>query len=141
MVEGCLLGGDTAWLTSRPSTARLLTLKTEPHVTIQKRGALSMNRSAFVALGSPDAVELLYDRQARLIGLRPVCPTADHAYQVRRSTRAESGPWIISAMAFMHYYDIDIAKTRRWCAQLDHDVLCVDLNQEPTIVESTRRIG
>jgi hypothetical protein len=119
----------------------LLTLKSHPHVTIQKRGALSMNRSAFVALGSPDAVELLYDRQARVIGLRPVRPTADHAYQVRRSTRAHSGPWIISAMAFMHYYDVDITKTRRWSAQLDNDVLCVDLNQEPTIVETARRTG
>ena len=119
----------------------LLTLKSEPHVTIQRRGAMSMNRSAFIAIGSPDAVELLYDREARVIGLRPVRATADHAYQVRRSTRADSGPWVISAMAFMHYYDIDIAKTRRWCAYLDHDVLCVDLNQEPTIVQNPRRTG
>ena len=116
----------------------LLTLKCEPHVTIQKRGALSINRSAFVALCAPDAVELLFDRRATVIGLRPVRPNADHAYPVRRSSRADTGPWVISAMAFLHYYDIDLGKTRRWCAYLDRGVLCVDLNVEPTVVQSNR---
>ncbi len=117
---------------------QLLSLKSEPAVTIQKRGAMSINKSAFAILGSPDAVELLYDRRARTIGLRAVRATADHAYPVRRSTRSASGPWVVSAMAFTRFYDIDTSKTRRWPARLADGILCIDLNLEPAIVQTNR---
>ena len=42
----------------------------EPAVTIQKRGTFSLNSAAYAVLGSPKAVELLYDRERELIGLR-----------------------------------------------------------------------
>ena len=42
----------------------LVPLKRDPWVTLQKRGAISLNQSAFVLLERPAAVDLL--------GLRPV---------------------------------------------------------------------
>lgn len=110
----------------------MLPLHTAPCVTIQKRGSMSLNRSAFEALGAPGSVELLYDRDAAIIGLRPVTTHAENAYHVRGAARADGGPWLISAMAFVKFYDIDTSVTRRWAATVEDGVLCVDLNSVPT---------
>lgn len=117
---------------------RMLPLKVEPFVTIQKRGTISLNRSAFAALGAPDAVELLYDRQRGIVGLRAIDPRAENAYQVRRTSSSASGPWVISAMAFTKFYDIDTSCSRRWVAFLDDGVLCADLSADGTQVSSNR---
>lgn len=105
---------------------RLVPTKATPLVTIQKRGAMSLNRSAWCAIDSPKAVELLYDRTAHIIGLRPIEPDADNAYPVRPATTS-AGPYVISAMAFSHFYEIDTVTTRRWPAYLEDGVLCIDL--------------
>lgn len=110
---------------------RMLPLRTDPFVTIQRRGSFSLNRSAYVALGSPESVELLYDRDESIVGLRAIASNAENAYHVRHSSRAGRGPWVISAMAFTKFYGIDTTVTRRWAAHLDDDVLCVELSGEP----------
>lgn len=101
----------------------------EPRVTLQKRGAISLNASAYRMLGAPAAVELLYDRARRVIGLRPVDREAGNAYPVRPATSA-SGPFVVSAMAFTRYYEIDTTVTRRWPVYLEDGVLCIDLRSE-----------
>lgn len=106
---------------------RMLPLRDEPAVTIQKRGSMSLNRSAYVALGEPVSIELLYDREASIVGLRATDTQAPNAYHVRQSVRSGNGPWLISAMAFVKFYELDVSATRRWPAFLDGDILCVDL--------------
>jgi hypothetical protein len=113
-------------------------LKREPQVTIQKRGVISLNNSAYTALGAPEAVELLYDVQSRIVGLHPVDARASRACFLRSPTGNGSGPFVISAMAYLHYYDIDLGSTRRWTAFLDGGILCVDLRQPGTEVTSNR---
>jgi hypothetical protein len=117
---------------------RMMPLKAQPLVTIQKRGAISLNRSAFAALGSPDAVELLFDRDASLVGLRPIDARAENAYQVRPASGTASGPWVVSAMAFTKFYEIDTTQTRRWTAYLQDGVLCADLTCPGLAVTSNR---
>jgi hypothetical protein len=117
---------------------RMMPLKAEPHVTIQRRGTISLNRSSFAALGSPDAVELLYDRGQRIVGLRPVAARAANAYHVRPSSSAPGSPLVISAMAFTKFYDIDTSLTRRFDAYLEDGVLCVDLKTAGLPVGGTR---
>lgn len=116
----------------------MVPLKAPPHVTVQKRGTISLNRSAFLLLGSPDAVELLYDREQSMLGLRPIDPGADSAYRVRRSSNSSSGPWVISAMAFTKFYDIDTTTSLRWAAYLEKDTLCADLSRAGVPVTSNR---
>ena len=118
---------------------RMLSLQAQPFVTVQRRGSMSLNQSALQALGQPEAVELLYDRSASIIGLHGVDPRAETAYQVRQASRSASGPWVISAMAFTKFYGIDTSATRRWPAYLEGDVLCVDLTVPP--VASVRGTG
>ncbi|MDP9117706.1 MAG: hypothetical protein M3O28_10720 [Actinomycetota bacterium] len=116
----------------------LVPLKREPTITVQTRGTMSLNKAAQVMLGCPAAVELLYDQDEHTVGLRPISPRADHAYPLRSSTGNDNGPFVISAMAFLHFYDIHPAETLRWVAFKSDDVLCVDLREHATAVSSNR---
>jgi hypothetical protein len=118
----------------------LVPLKREPTITVQKRGTMSLNKAAQVMLGMPAAVELLYDPNARTVGVRAVSPRADHGYSLRSSTGADTGPFVISAMAFLHFYDIYPDETLRWVAYLADDVLCINLDDPATPVTSNRAI-
>jgi hypothetical protein len=117
----------------------MLALKDEPHLTVHKRGTISINRSAFEALDSPEAVELLYDKGRSIIGLRPIEQRAENAYHVRRPSNSPSGPWVISAMAFTKFYDIDTSATVRWVAYVDGEILCTDISAPGRPVGTNRR--
>ncbi|MGI8680221.1 MAG: hypothetical protein ACR2LX_16355 [Jatrophihabitans sp.] len=116
----------------------LASLKRTPTVTVQRRGTLSLNKAAQVRLGCPVAVELLYDQAARVVGLRAVSATARHGYSLRSCTRGDAGPFVVSAMAFLHFYDIAPDRTLRWDATLVDDVLCIYLDGPATPVTSNR---
>ncbi len=99
----------------------------QPFVTIQKKGVLSLNRAAFEALEGPDAVELLYDSEARLVALRKVDSSVDHAYHVRAPVENHA-TWLISVGAFVNYYEIDTSRSVRRAARVEGDLLVIDLN-------------
>jgi len=115
----------------RPPTVR------DPAVTIQKRGALSLNRPAYEALDSPEAAELLFDREERLIGIRKADPSADHAMPVRPLGK-HGGNWLISGRTFTLYYDIPTESARRWIARQDGDMLVLDLKEPGTEIVGAR---
>jgi hypothetical protein len=119
-------------------TRRMVPLVKQPAVTIQRRGNISVNRAAYEALGKPEAVELLYDPDEKIVGFRPIPTTKDHAYPMRPQGQKEIGPYLVAGMAFTKYYGIDTTVARRWPAEMQGDILCVDLKQESTIVTSNR---
>lgn len=117
----------------------LVPLSHHPHLTVQKRGTITINQAAYVALGSPEAVELLYDRDEHILGLRTVAPDVPHASFVRlSSTKSANGPYVISAMAFIKFYGIDNTESRRWPATMDHKILCVQLTSQSQTVSKER---
>jgi hypothetical protein len=83
-------------------------------------------------------VELLYDRDDRVIGLRAIDAAAEHACRVRSTTGRDNGPYIISAVAFTRFYEIETRQSIRWEAELDDDVLCIYLDRPGTPVTSNR---
>lgn len=83
---------------------------------------------------------MLYNRQVRAIGVRAVSACAEHSYSPRSATGSNAGRYVISAMAFLHYYDIRPEETMRWPAHLDGDVLFIDLNDQATPVTSNRAV-
>jgi hypothetical protein len=107
--------------------------KGQPAVTIQKRGALSLNNAAFEAIGSPSFVELLYDPEERLIGIRRSDETTPHAYAVRSYGKDEATR-IVSGKAFLAYYEIPRGVARRWIAEERDGMLVIDLKQPGTEV-------
>lgn len=106
---------------------KMAPLAKSPSLTIQKRGIFSINKAAYNLIGSPDTVELLYDKEKRIIALR--ASDGPHAYAVRRqSTERDTGQVVLSAAAFTQYYDIDTTTSRRYQPYEKDSMLCVDLD-------------
>lgn len=115
-----------------------LTPSGEPFITIQKKGIFSLNRAAYEALGAPDAVELLYNREDRLIGIRKVNKSVGHAYSVRAFGKSGM-TWLVSGTAFLSYYDIPIPDPVRRAARVEKNMLVVDLKDPGVIVSAGHR--
>jgi hypothetical protein len=115
-----------------------LRLSDEPTVTVHHRGTLSLNASAFTCLGQPVAVDLLFDRELRIIGLQPADPSSRHCVFIRRAGPTARGPFLVSARSYAKFYDIDIPQTMRWPAELIGGVLCVNIDDPGVPVTSNR---
>jgi hypothetical protein len=100
------------------------------YVTIQKRGVISLNHAAYTALGEPEAVTLLYDRERQLVGFRPADPKSEHAYLVRVNTRGTSH--LVTGTLFTNHYGISTETARRWQARMiEDDIMAIDLTETP----------
>jgi hypothetical protein len=106
----------------------MLTLSRDPTISVHKARLLSLNGSAFVELGRPDAVDLLFDKDTRTIGLRPTEVSSPGCAFVRRAAQGPNGPFLISAMAFLRYHGIAVSQTLRWPARLVDGLLCINLD-------------
>lgn len=113
---------------------------TDASVTIQKSGGLGFNHAAFIALGEPKAVELMFDQEQRIVGVRSVSPAEDHAYLVKSPAEKRDKGFILSGRAFTAFYDIRTDEARRRRAYMVDDILCVDL-KEPGVVVTSNRNG
>lgn len=121
-------------------TKRMAPQARAPYITIQKRGTISLNKAAHLALGEAEAVELLYDKNEHIVGLRGVLVSAPHAYALRGAGGKEDSAttFIFSGTAFVKYYGIDTSESRRWEAELVDDILCISLDSEATVVTGNR---
>jgi hypothetical protein len=107
----------------------------EPAVTVQRDGVLLVNDAAYSALGAPDAVELLYARRERVMGLRAVDAGTRDAYRVRKTS---GGPGVlVSGRAFTNYHRIPTTVARRYRAAMSDDVLIIKLGE---ILTERRRV-
>jgi hypothetical protein len=136
---GNLAAGGEATMKFEVFDKRLAPLTKAPVVTIQKRGVISLNRAAYALIGEAATVELLYDRDERVIGIRPVADDVPHGYPVRpQSTTKTTGPLLIAGTAFTQFYGVDTATTRRWTPTMLDNILCIDLKQPGTPIVGNR---
>ncbi len=119
-----------------PFTGRAAPVVTEPAVTVQAKGTLSVNRAAAEALGYPQRVELLFDRGARVIGLRPADASVRHSYPLRKQQKSSS--YVLAATAFTQAYGIPTDRARRFSAVLEDGILVIDLNGPSIDVSAPR---
>ncbi len=117
-------------------TRRSTPIVKDHYVAIHKRGTISLNRSAVEALGQPDAIQLLFNREKRIMAFRPVEPTIEGAYPLRRQQQSNS--WLVAGQAFLKFYDIDHSITRRYTGELRDNMLRIDFSQGGTEVTSSR---
>lgn len=104
-------------------------------LTIGKRGQLSIGQDAYQQLGKPEAVELLYDRKAKLLGLRPVAATSETAYIVRGGDISHT----VSGMALLRHYGIPFGTAAiRRRGKMAAGIFWVDLNDPGVEVTSNR---
>jgi hypothetical protein len=110
----------------------------DPMVTIQRTGVISLNRAAYHAIGEPSYIEMLYDPDERIIGVRPLKEKLPHAYPVRVQGRTTSHTYLLAGLAFMKYYEILPKVSTRYIADMYDDVLGVDLKKKGLEVTSNR---
>jgi hypothetical protein len=108
-------------------TGRVHPAGDEAAITIHRRGLVSVNRAAHAALGEPEAVELLYDRNEQLMAMRGVSAELRHAYPLRRQRASSS--LLVSGRAFTRCYGIPTETACRYPARMLGDVLAVDLKE------------
>lgn len=107
-----------------------------PMVTIQRQGSFSLNKAAHAALGSPETVELLFDRENQLLGFKPVSPSSPRAFPVRPQG-PNAGTLMVAGQAFTKHYGIDTSKARRYPVEVrDEDILVLDLRGDSIEVTS-----
>jgi hypothetical protein len=107
--------------------------ESEVAVSIQKGGVLALSPGAYAALGEPAAVELLFARRERVMGLRPANPErVPHAYKVRRHKASRSH--LISGRRYVRHYGIETEKATRYRAMMSGDVLTVPLGADADAV-------
>lgn len=96
-----------------------------PVVTVQKRGIVSINGPAHDLIGKTKVVEVLFDRERRIMALRPSEPSAN-SYNLRKPTK--TGQTTLSATAFTKRFDIDTTVSRRYEPFVEDDMLCIAID-------------
>lgn len=94
-----------------------------PTVTLNAQQQLIPNRYAVEALGNPEYVSLLWDKQARAIGIRPATKDATAPLRCTYSKKHIH----ISARGFCLWAGITADAKGRWRAELIDGVLTVPL--------------
>ena len=129
---------------------------TVPTIGVQTRGTMSINAAAFDLLvktgtrsskhpvapskrsgkqtakasdGADAMIEFMYDKKEQVVGLRLAPPDSMNSYPVRKQPQAES--YLVTAKAFLTYYEIPTDKMRRYKASLiEGSVLAFSLKED-----------
>ena len=80
-----------------------------PRVTLNKHRTMVMNQIAYKGIGAPKAVELMFDTNRKLIGLRSCDPAKKNAFSIRPSKQGRHVS--IALGAFLTHFDIKPSRT------------------------------
>lgn len=106
-----------------------------PHVTINQKGTILMNRIAFEMAGAPSQVSLLFDKQHGVIGLQSARTSEPNTFPVRE--RSGHNNRIINANPFCRHYEINVGRTMAFNKlDVEDGILLLDLN---TLTSAKRR--
>ncbi len=116
-----------------------------PLLGIQKgRNIFSLNHVAITLLQveSDGAVELLFDPQEKLVGVRKVDKRKLTAIPVRKMNQTEGHTtYLISTRDFTRRWGISTDEARRYVGEMRDDVLTFDLKQQPINGQARPRYG
>lgn len=78
-------------------------------ITLNPRGVILLNRRAYECIGSPGAVELMYDEDEQVIGLRPKDIRHSNAFPLKtKGTNGRKYTYkVISASPFCKHFSIE----------------------------------
>jgi hypothetical protein len=103
-----------------------------PEVTLLRKGSLHLNATARKLLGDADFVDLLFDQDRQIIGLRASRADSPNAYKL---SPVRDVFWTVSLIAFLKFYEIEVTESRRRIPTLEKDVLCINLLEPGVIVD------
>jgi hypothetical protein len=79
------------------------------HVSIERRGRMLIGTRAMEMLGEPDTVMMLYNREKKIIGIRPVHPRHPKGIKLRSNGRYTYR--MLPAVIFCKKYGIELGRT------------------------------
>ncbi len=117
----------------RPAQNDLATL------TIQKTGIGTINKAAAEVLNQPDAIELGYDPEARVIAIKAAVPDSPNAIRIRRQGNSSTREF--GVRAFLRFFGIEHEASRRYQAKpvREGGMLLVNLKEGGVDVSLKRR--
>jgi hypothetical protein len=99
-----------------------------PMVAFHLRGLFALNELAYDALKRPEAIELFYDRDERVVGFKTSTCASPDSYAVRHHTKHS---YQVEGRSFIKFYGIPEEEAgRRYAAEMIDDILAVDLKQQ-----------
>lgn len=107
-----------------------------PRVALQTRGNMSLNKAAFEALGSPEAVFLLFNKATRALALQPATIDQPYSYPVRKQPGSES--YMVGARAFCQHYELDVSGTRAFAPKLQDGILVFEFDKGDAVAPRKR---
>ncbi len=97
-----------------------------PHVTLNEKGVILLNKIAHQAFGSPTAVTLLYDKVNGVVGLKPSEPDAPNAFPVKG--KQDFMNLVIHGKPFFRHHEIETDRTVTFNnVATEEDILLLDL--------------
>jgi hypothetical protein len=114
---------------------------TVPSVTIQKRGLISLNRASHDLIHGAAAVELLWDPDRKVIGIRSADEDNPNAYPVRPlgGKTSKGGSVLVAGTLFTQYIGLDTSEATRWSPKMEDGVLCIDVSVPGHKVKGNRQ--
>jgi hypothetical protein len=107
--------------------------KLDPVGTIRSNGDLTISPEAYELMGEPKQVELLYDPQNKIVGMRE--SEEYHAYRVARTT---CGWKLISMKSMLKFYGITVTESTRYNITVRDGVAQINLRKPIKVV--SRRV-
>ena len=111
------------------------------HVSINRKGVMFVNGTAFELLGRPEAVVLLFDRKEKVIGLNPAPASVKGTFRLKDHSKGRHR--IINAAPFCRKFGIRIDGTSAFVQPWldDHGILLLDLKSTvPARARRTRKL-
>ena len=94
------------------------------YLSLNHKGQILINRRALEAIGSPEAVELLFSKPTSKIGIRRVSPKMTSAFPLK--DRPDSYAKMIHASPFCRSYNIKVKGTVAFNhVELDNDAMLI----------------
>lgn len=85
------------------------TEKDEARVTLSVKKVIMLNRIAYEALGTPPAVELMFDETLKIIGVKPIDARRPNAFPLKAKKGSQYR--LIFASSFCTHFGIRIDRT------------------------------
>lgn len=94
-----------------------------PMITIQRKGTMSLNASAAALITGIDdleaiqevPIELLYDKEAKMVGIRKAQADTISSYKLRKQKNADS--FLLAGKMFTSFYGIDTTDAKKFRAR------------------------
>ncbi|MDP9439948.1 MAG: hypothetical protein M3P49_14605 [Actinomycetota bacterium] len=105
-------------------------------VSLLKSERFTLSTEAYLLLGEPDRVEILYQKGTKKIGFR----ATNDPFGSYKVVKPKTGGYQLTAVALVRQLGLDVSRSRRFEARMEGNVLVFDLDDEALSVSPKERV-